>query len=831
MKSYKFFEVCFLLGILFFGTQTVVIAKDEWLRVRSKNFHLIGNASEKDIRKAATKLEQFRETFRILFKTAQFDSAIPTNVVVFKSGSAYKPFKPRRANGKIDEGIAGYFQPGEDVNYITLSTEGEDKDTYGTIFHEYVHFMLDINFGKSDIPPWFNEGLAEYYQTFEIEKDQEVKLGIFQQVHIDLLSESKLIPLDTLFKISNYALHQQGNHSRNIFYAQSWALLHFLLQNSDSVKSEGLGKFITALNQNVAPEKAFQDAFQMSYAEMEKALKKYTGQASYKYQIFTFKNKLTFDSEITVSPLSEAETNAYLGDLLYHNNRPDEAEPLLQKALTVIPNSSLANSTLGMVKFRQRKYDEAKKYLEKAIEGDQKNHLAFYNYALILSREGQDEFGYVSNFGGDKALKMREVLQKAIAVNPSYVPSYELLAFVNLVSQDQLPETIEILKKALKVQPGNQKILLRIAEIYSRLDKFDEALLIARKLANTTDDEEVKSRVENLVSRIESMQRINAQNEASRKQYEEAIKAANKNGGRTTLTRRQAPNQPQPTAEEIAKAREREMLISINQAIRKPTDNEKQIIGRITKIICAGKNITYTIKTETGTVSLISNGFQNLALVAFADGAENAQVGCNADLSVFNKVLTYQVAKTPKTNYLGELIAIDFVPKDFRFMDGTEDLAISGVNQSAELPATAPEPTVTESIVRERPAQPNLVEENQNLDEIRRKMMMEALKQRLPEPQAGEKRELGTIEKVECDNKGMYFLMKTATQVLRLNALPNLQIRSFVPDAGGAQFGCGLKQFDVPAVFIYKVETKPKAKVQGDLISLDFVPKTFQLEN
>src|SRR5215213_10559627 len=115
-------------------------AKDEWLQVRSKNFFLIGNAPEKDIRKVATKLEQFRETFRLIFKGVRLTSAVPTNVIVFKSNSAYRPFKPRRADGKADDGVAGYFMPSEDVNYITLSTESGDTD-YTTIFHEYVHFL------------------------------------------------------------------------------------------------------------------------------------------------------------------------------------------------------------------------------------------------------------------------------------------------------------------------------------------------------------------------------------------------------------------------------------------------------------------------------------------------------------------------------------------------------------------------------------------------------------------------------------------------------------------------------------------------------------------
>lgn len=451
MKNLQPFTLFILLLLAFCFAPQSALAKDEWLKVRSKNFNLVGNASEKDIRKVATKLEQFRETFRQVFNQTNLNSAIPTNVVVFKSSAAYKPFKPKRADGKIDTNIAGYFQPGEDVNYITISTEGEDVDTYGTIFHEYVHFIIDTNFGKSEVPPWFNEGLAEYYQTFAIEEDQKVKLGLPQDNHLRLLQQSKLIPLDTLFKISNYALHQNGDHSRSIFYAQAWALIHYLIQSG---KTAGLGKFLLLSMKDVPSEKAFQDAFQVNYAQMEKELKKYVEQNSYKFSMLTFKTKLVFDGEMQVAPMPEAETNAYLGDLLYHTNRADDAESYLQKAVALDPASSMANTSLGMVKIDQRKFDDAKKYLEKAISADQKNHIAFYRYAFLLSREDRDEFGFVAEFSAEKAAKMREALKKAIAINPSFTESYELLAFVNLVNNEHLAEAVSGFAGGIKIPAG-----------------------------------------------------------------------------------------------------------------------------------------------------------------------------------------------------------------------------------------------------------------------------------------------------------------------------------------------------------------------------------------
>ncbi len=790
-----------------------VSAKDEWLKVRSKNFNLIGNASEKDIRKVATKLEQFRETFRQVFNQNNLNSAVPTNVIVFKSSAAYKPFKPVRADGKVDTNIAGYFQSGEDVNYITISTEGEDAETYGTIFHEYVHFIIDTNFGKSEVPPWFNEGLAEYYQTFAIEEDQKVKLGLPQSNHLLLLQQNKLIPLDTLFKISNYALHQNGNHSRSIFYAQSWALIHYLIQSG---KGSGLGKFLTLSMKDVPSEKAFQEAFQTTYAEMEKELKNYVAQNTYKYSLLTFKNKLIFDTDMQVVPLSEAESSIYLGDLLFHTNRADDAEPFLQKGIALNPDSSMANTSLGMVKLKQRKFDEAKKYLEKAISADQKNHLAFFRYAYLLSREDLDEFGFVAAFPADKSAKMRESLKKAIAINPTFTESYELLAFISLVNNEQLPEAVSYLQTALKYQPGNQRYALRIAEIYLRQDKLAEAAAIAQKIASTADEPNIKSEAETLVRQLKDRQEMTTRNEAARKQYEESLKTNGGSNRPPMLIRRRSDGKTM-TPEEIAKAEEESDIRAINQSINKAKPNESQVIGRIQKIVCKDGNITYTVKTDTDSFTLSSKDFQNLTLTSHIGETVDAEVGCEAKVSGINSVITYKPLPNAKLGSRGELTAIDFVPKNFRIMEPTAEQTAAEEVDAVEEDNPPPPPM---------PA-------GEDAANGRRAAMIQAIKNAMRQPQPGEKRELGFIEKVECGNKGMFFYLKTgAQQIFKLSAASPqaIQIRGFTPEIEQLQLGCTMKNVDIPVVFTYKENTETKAKSNGELIALEFVPRSFTLD-
>ncbi|MCW5959671.1 MAG: DUF1570 domain-containing protein [Pyrinomonadaceae bacterium] len=781
-----------------------VFAKDEWISVKSKNFYLVGNASEKEIRRAATKLEQFRETFRQLFSSTNLTASVPTNVIVFKNDNAYKPFKPKRADGKIDKFIAGYFQPGEDVNYITLSADGNDDQMYGTVFHEYVHFIMDMNFGKSEIPAWFNEGLAEYYQTFSIKDDREVTLGLAQDEHLALLQRTQLIPLETLFKISNFELHQNENRARSVFYAQSWALVHYIIQSN---KTDNLGAFMDLVLKGSPHEAAFQAAFQMNFDQMEKELKKYVNQRTYKISVAKFEKKLTYDAEMETKPLSEASANAYLGDLLYHTNRADDAEEYLAKAIALEPNLSMAQSSMGMVKIQQRKFAEAKTFLEKAINDDQKNHIAFYQYAYLLSREALDEFGYATSIEPEIAAKMRGLLQKAIAINPSFTDSYELLAFISLVNNENLDEAVSFMRTALHYKPGNERYLLRTGDLYLRQQNFQESMKIAEKIAATSGDSANKARAKEMIARIRQSQELQAKRELSKKEYDEAIK----NGARPVLVTRTNGSGLSPG--EIQKVREKEELQALNQAIMKPANGERQVIGKITKVACSGENVTYTVNVNDGKeLNLSSVGFMDLSVVTFSPNPDHKNVGCNADLSDKNAVLTFKTATSSESSD-GELTSIDFVPDNFRFLTEKEWATLNGTEEDA-----------SEVIV---PSNPPV-----DLEEQRRNAMLEQIARSMRKPESGETRKIGYLEKIECDKKGAIFVLSVANQMFKLRASTpeTLQIRAYAPEVGQVQFGCGLKRIEVPVVFTYKAADKIKNEIAGDLSALEFVPKSFKLD-
>ncbi len=620
------------------------------MRVRSKHFQLIGNAAEKDIRQVGVKLEQFREVFRQIFSNFNFNSPIPTNVVVFRDGNTFRNFKPVNDDGTPRDWVAGYFQSGEDVNYIVLSTEGEKAHPYSTIFHEYVHFLVSNDIGRTNAPPWFNEGLAEYYETFQIEDDQKVLLGIKRDSHLHLLQKNKLIPFETFFNMDNHTLHRQGKDGVGLFYAQAWALMHYLMQGNAGARNPQLNKFIELVLNGKTPKQAFIEAFQTDYATIENELKKYVEQKTYRTSTINLKNKLVFENEIQVSPVSEAEAKAVLGDLLYHTNRLPEAAALLEEALKLDGGSSLANASLGLVKMQQEKFEEAEKYLEKAVALDNKNYLAHFQYAFVLSREGMTDFGFVSGYDRAQTDKMRESLKRAIALNPNFAESYNLYAFVSVVRNEAIDEAFDYINKALKLAPGNQWYSMRLAELYSRKEDFTNARRIAQKIFETAPDDRLRVYAKGTINNINS--------------YEAQLENIKNNRQRMESD---VTDQPL-TEEELARLNEKVMRESINYYLRRPKAFEKRVLGFLTKIECTAEEVIYTMKVDNRHLQLRSENFDSLFLMTYDRDMSDGQIGCGTIKKDSFAVIIYRPFDDAKTKIAGEIVSIEFVPKNFKFL-------------------------------------------------------------------------------------------------------------------------------------------------------------------
>ena len=69
--------------------------------------------------------------------------------------------------------------------------------------------------------------MAEFYQNTDID-GKDVRLGQPSAGNINLLRNNRLIPLTTLLQIDHSSPYYHEEQKGNIFYAESWALTHYL---------------------------------------------------------------------------------------------------------------------------------------------------------------------------------------------------------------------------------------------------------------------------------------------------------------------------------------------------------------------------------------------------------------------------------------------------------------------------------------------------------------------------------------------------------------------------------------------------------------------------
>lgn len=608
--------LCFLTIASYHAT---VSAKDTWVSVRSKNFFMVGNATEKEIRKVALKLEQFRAVFVRVFPNLNFNTPVPTTVIVFKSHHAYAPFKPS-AN------VAGHFQFGADVNYIALSTEERGRlDAFSVIFHEYTHLLINNNFPNA--PAWFDEGIAEYYSTFSITDDQKVVLGRNVGNHVLLLRAKPMLPLRTLFEVDRKSPHYIDADKKSIFYAQSWALVHYLMVGREG-RSTQLLKFLALLGR-LPLEQAFQQSFQMTFEQMEEELREYVNQYQFGELTGRLEHKLQLDESTQATRLTEAEVEAYLGDLLLHTRRAD-SEKHLQKALELDPNLAMAHASLGRLRFNEGRFDEARASFERAVAANSPSYLAHYYYAYLLSRLRSGE--KVPSYTTEELAKIREHLQRAIALRPDYPEPYNLLAYVSLISGSGIDEALVSMKRVVAASPGRHDFALMLAQIYLNRQDYKSARRLLEQVIKSNAKDDDRQNAERLLAQLD--------------RYE-----------------KQPASEPEMSGYEILPA-PLDSAARLRAALRPPAADETQLQAKLIRVECDDKEITFIMQTATGELRLKANSLQTIKLKTYSADVKG-EIGCGPRKPENAVVICYQPNADQRMKADGVLKSIEFVPTDF----------------------------------------------------------------------------------------------------------------------------------------------------------------------
>lgn len=138
-------------------------------------------------------------------------------------------FSPRRANTYKLIRRGGYSERG-----ITVSHYSRQASTLSILAHEGLHQYLTAT-GRDRIPAWINEGLACYFESFDLDLQNRPtpkpeKNALRRPALRKAVATGTLLPLREVLATNAGLAVQQRSSQVQTCYAQWWSLMVFLLR-------------------------------------------------------------------------------------------------------------------------------------------------------------------------------------------------------------------------------------------------------------------------------------------------------------------------------------------------------------------------------------------------------------------------------------------------------------------------------------------------------------------------------------------------------------------------------------------------------------------------
>jgi tetratricopeptide (TPR) repeat protein len=426
-----------------------------WHLVRGHDIAVVGQQSPKALRTIAIEIEQFHATIAAAIRSAR-TPAMPTVLYAFEDRGTMEPFVPLY-HGKPAK-LGGYCLCGgtADANLIVANL-ASSADSSAIIFHEYTHLL--IRNAAQTVPVWLNEGIAEYYSTFRLMYNgHRAEIGRPIEHHVALLRR-EMIPLQELLAVNQYSpLYNEGDR-RSIFYAESWALTHYLLTERPD-GAAAVNDYVAAVASGKPPDAAFVDAFGETPAAIYPRLRQYVQRPVFKSKAYVLDQRVEVDEPENARTLPPAEIDARLGRIQLRINRGAEAAARIEAAARPSGGAE-AQLALALLRLHEERPDEAREPLERAVALAPNDFITQYVYGLLLLRDTID----APRGSDDKRELAHAALTRAVAANPESADALAWQAYSDLAAGTRLDEAREATRRAIALAPHQQSYRIQLADI------------------------------------------------------------------------------------------------------------------------------------------------------------------------------------------------------------------------------------------------------------------------------------------------------------------------------------------------------------------------------
>jgi tetratricopeptide (TPR) repeat protein len=494
--------IAILLTVAALVVPTSALAKKDepkWIEVHSTHFSVITDGGEKRGREVAARLEQMRAVFGHLILKDKLQMSVPITVIALKSDKQYGLVAPTKQNMAY-----GFYVPGPDRIYIVLNLF--QPDPWRAVAHPLAHYLLNYNY-----PPtqgWFDEGLAEYFGSIYIGKEVEIGADpeLLPEWHENAFDDAMPLQRDPnvpqsltqlvsspvwLSMVDLFTMKHDGSGTREgthntLYYAQAWMVVHYLL-NKNKMPEAGT-YFDLVANHNMAVDKAMVQAFDMTPAQMEEAVKTYFNSLSPLgvaldqakkpvadpvdiQQPYHFAIPFGVDDiGMTVNPVTDDDAAATIDDVMARiPEHRDQALRELQQMTTDPKDNEAAHRALAWDDIRHAKFDAAADELEKAADLDKRDPWIWYYRSVMKYRKAQATRQEIQGLAN-----MMQDLRAVADWYPEMADVYNMLGMAR-VEGGGINSALEAQRQAIALSPRNVEYQFNLGQIYVAGKKWDLA--------------------------------------------------------------------------------------------------------------------------------------------------------------------------------------------------------------------------------------------------------------------------------------------------------------------------------------------------------------------
>lgn len=395
---------CLLLA-LSLSALAPTTALAEWRRAQSEHFVVYSDGSERSLRDYTARLERFDALLTARFGAGGATEARRLPVYLVGDGRALRVAIPG-----LPPGIAGYYSSG-DIDVFAVLVRGESDDI---LLHEYSHHVM-ARAGDARYPGWFREGFAEFFATATVTEGGEASFGLPDRGRLYALQQNRWLPMDAVLRADS-PLAIDGRTGMNMYYAQSWALTHWLL--SDTGRIRNLSAYVAAVNGGRDPVEAWQAIYSMTPVQLTAQLRAHVrGRLAYTRLVIP-----PISPVITVTTLSPAADAVILPAINARSWNPEQIDGpallgTLRAAAARFPDDPLALVALGRAEKRWGDEAAAETALTRALERQADNV-----EGLLLMADLATERGAAATDEAERTRQRdlaRDFLRRALESDPT----------------------------------------------------------------------------------------------------------------------------------------------------------------------------------------------------------------------------------------------------------------------------------------------------------------------------------------------------------------------------------------------------------------------------